>query len=39
MRSGLEQTVPIDSLEYSAKDNAESGEFDHVEIVRGARGR
>jgi hypothetical protein len=39
MRRALEHTVPIDSLNYSAKDNAESGEFIHVEIIRGTRGR
>jgi len=38
-RSKLEQIVPIDSLKYSTKNNAESGEFIHVEIMRGARGR
>jgi hypothetical protein len=39
MRCALGQTVPIDGLKYSAKDNAESGEFIHVEIIRGTRGR
>jgi hypothetical protein len=38
-RSRLEEIAPIDSLKYSTKDNAQSRQFIHVEIMRGARGR